>query len=286
MLLAGFVLLLDAHGHRHLQRPDAHPMDRKTGALALAAVLARHWSSRPAAQAERSDRHRHVLHPWLRSRHRRARRRRPVARVLGRQRRAVGARPGSASPRRRRSSTSATGRRRWRCSAPASRPTPSSRRSSTAIPIRAMPASRGRRPGRQFAVMNPKGEYAAYTGPQADDMGREQGRQVLHRAGQHPRRRGGRQQHGEELRGDEGAAVAASRRRARRGTGRRRRHARPAVGGAASSSRRTAASGCTTTPCCACRSTTIPSRSRSCAAWSRSRSNRHARDGRAPAARE
>src|SRR4029079_19523039 len=30
----------DADGHRHLQRPDAHPMDRKTGALALVAILA------------------------------------------------------------------------------------------------------------------------------------------------------------------------------------------------------------------------------------------------------
>ena len=36
MLLVGFVAPADADGHRHLQRPDAHPMDRKTRPLALA----------------------------------------------------------------------------------------------------------------------------------------------------------------------------------------------------------------------------------------------------------
>ena len=43
--------------------------------------------------------------------------------------------------------------------------------------------------GRQFAVMNAKGEIAAYTGPQASEVGRRQAGEVLHRAGQHPRRR-------------------------------------------------------------------------------------------------
>ena len=42
--------------------------------------------------------------------------------------------------------------------------------------------------GRQFAVMDAKGNYAAHTGPAGDDVGGAQGREVLHRAGKHPRR--------------------------------------------------------------------------------------------------
>ena len=125
---------------------------------------------------------------------RRSRRRGAVARVLGRQRRAVGRCRRRASRRRRRSSTSATVRRRSRCCARPDRPTRSSSRSGTRIPIRCR--TTWTKQGRQFAVMNLKGEYAAFTGPKASDVGGPQGRQVLHGAGQHPRRAGGRGQHG------------------------------------------------------------------------------------------
>ena len=53
--------------------------------------------------------------------------------------------------------------------------------------------------------MDPKGNYAAHTGPEATTWAGQQGREVLHRAGQHPRRRSGRHQHGEGLRGDDRA---------------------------------------------------------------------------------
>ena len=64
--------------------------------------------------------------------------------------------------------------------------------------------------GRQFAVMDAKGNYAVHTGPGATDVGRPQDRQVLHRPGQHPRRRGGRHRHGRGVREDRRAPVACA----------------------------------------------------------------------------
>ena len=53
--------------------------------------------------------------------------------------------------------------------------------------------------GRQFAVMDAKGNYVAYTGPKATLVGRPQGRQVLYGPGQHSRRRAGCQRDGRRL---------------------------------------------------------------------------------------
>ena len=89
----------------------------------------------------------------------------------------------------------------------------------------------GRKQGRQFAVMNLKGEYAALHRPEGDGVGRPQERQVRDRAGQHPRRAGGRRQHDR----------ARSRRRpatCRSAWSRRSKAARPAAATSAASSRR------------------------------------------------
>ena len=130
----------------------------------------------------------HLFHPRLRSGHRRGRRRGAVARVLGRQRRAVGRggrrRRGHAGDRRRQLRSEGLALLRAGMTPDAiikaildSDPDP------------------GYRPdwpkaGRQFAVMDAKGNYAAYTGPKATTWAGNKGGQVLHRAGQHPRRRG------------------------------------------------------------------------------------------------
>ena len=54
--------------------------------------------------------------------------------------------------------------------------------------------------GRQFAVIDAAGNTAAFTGPKATAWAGHRAGQVLHRAGQHPGRRGGRHRHGQGVR--------------------------------------------------------------------------------------
>ena len=63
--------------------------------------------------------------------------------------------------------------------------------------------------GRQFAVMNLKGEAATFTGPKATTLGRRQAWQVLRRAGQHPRRSASRRRDDQGVRRNQGPLVDA-----------------------------------------------------------------------------
>ena len=81
-------------------------------------------------------------------------------------------------------------------------PRRSSRRSGTAIPIRS--PERWTKQGRQFAVIDQQGNTAVFTGPKATTWAGHQQGQVLHGAGQHPRRRGRRGRHGAGVRRDAG----------------------------------------------------------------------------------
>ena len=165
-----------------------------------------------------------------------------------------------ASRRRRRSSTSATVRRRSALLRKGLAPA-DDHQADPGTRIRIRCPSDWTKQGRQFAVMNLKGEYAAYTGPKATEWAGNKGGKYCTAQGNILAGPGGRRQHGRER---------SRRRRAtcRSGWSRRSKAGRPAAATSAassrrrwSSSRRTAACGCTTTPCCGCRSTTTRSRS-------------------------
>ena len=61
--------------------------------------------------------------------------------------------------------------------------------------------------GRQFAVIDPKGNTAVYTGPKATAWAGPQAGQVLHRARQHPGGRTGGRRHGQGVRRDAGPSL-------------------------------------------------------------------------------
>jgi uncharacterized Ntn-hydrolase superfamily protein len=88
----------------------------------------------------------------------------------------------------------------------------------------------GRNKGRQFAVMNLKGQYAAHTGPKATEW-------AGHKSGTFATAQGNIlagpavvENMIDGVREDAGSSVAAPRRRARRRAGRRRRQAWSAIG--------------------------------------------------------
>ena len=188
MLLAGFVAPADADGHGHLQRPDAHPVDRASDAVALTqrrkqqqwAGAARVVGCGPRPDERRGDADgvaggtagrcpiRSPRSRFSATTPTPARSAARCSRACSRSATACcGPRRKSASSRRRRSSTSATGRRRSRSSRKGMSPAAHHQDDLDSDPDPGFAVSRGRRTGRQFAVMNAKGEYAAFTGPKA-----------------------------------------------------------------------------------------------------------------------
>ena len=130
--------------------------------------------------------------------------------------------------------------------------------------------------------MNPKGEFAAFTGATAPVAGRGRAGPALDGAGQHARQQGRPGRDGEGVRRErEGrrdrqaqSSRAPTRARDRSGTGGRRRQPGPAIGragGREEGLRRLAAQRRRTATC---RWTTVPRPSPNCGGWSRRRSRR------------
>ena len=185
----------------------------------------RHGLGRPALA------NRHILDSRLRSGDRRNRRRRAVARVLGRQRCVVG------GSRRRRRGDAGDRRRELRPAGARAASTGNTPEEIVKTVWDRDPDPRADWPkaGRQFAVIDAKGNVFAYTGPKAPDS-------ASHKSCTAPNAKctaqgntlaapGGRRQHGRVLRAHAGTSVVPTARRARGRSARRRRQARTTVGG-------------------------------------------------------